>query len=76
MSSLHTCAQGEKDKVRTFRKEGNFVGYSEFSKAYKIYIPGSRQIEVNRDVTFEEEMALKKGKGLDMEINDEEMIGS
>ena len=49
------------------------MGYSESSKACKIYIPGSRQIEVRRDVTFEEEMAIRKGKGSDMEIDDEEM---
>ena len=26
LSSLHTCAQGEKDEVRTFRQEENFCG--------------------------------------------------
>ena len=52
------------------------MGYSESSKAYRIYIPGSRQIEVSRDVTFEEEMAIKKCRGSDMEIDDEEMLGS
>ena len=49
------------------------MGYSESSKAYRIYIPGSRQIEVSRDVTFEEEMVVRKGKGSDMEIDDEEL---
>jgi hypothetical protein len=34
------------------------VGYSESSKAYRIYIPGQRQIEISRDVVFEEEIAL------------------
>ena len=34
-------------------KKGTFVGYNESSKSYKIYIPGSRQIEVSMDVTFE-----------------------
>jgi hypothetical protein len=27
-------------------KKGVFVGYSENSKAYKIYLPGQKQIEV------------------------------
>ena len=49
------------------------MGYNESSKAYRIYIPGSRQIEVSRDVTFEEEMAVRKGRGSNMEIDDEEM---
>ena len=26
ISSLHSCAQGEKDEIRTFRKEGNICG--------------------------------------------------
>jgi hypothetical protein len=29
--------------------KGTFVEYSESSKAYRIYIPGQRQIEVRRD---------------------------
>jgi hypothetical protein len=39
-------------------RKGVFVGYNESSKAYQIYIPGQRQIEVSRDVTFEEEIAF------------------
>ena len=34
-------------------KKGTFVGYSESSKAYIIYIPRSRKIKVSKDVTFE-----------------------
>ena len=49
------------------------MGYSESSKAYRIYIPGSKQIGVSKDVTFEEEMAIRKGRGSDMEIDDEEL---
>ena len=49
------------------------MGYNESSKAYIIYILGSRQIEVSKDVTFEEEMVVRKGRGSDMEIDDEEM---
>jgi hypothetical protein len=36
------------------------VGYNESSKAYRIYIPEQNKIEVIRDVTFNENMALKK----------------
>jgi len=32
--------------------KGTFVGYSESSKSYQIYISDERQIEVRRDVTF------------------------
>ena len=32
-----------------------FVGYSESSKAYKIYFPGFKKIDISRDVTFDED---------------------
>ena len=40
-------------------KKGIFVGYSETSKAYRIYILGQRNIEVSRDVTFHKEVAFR-----------------
>lgn len=39
------------------------VGYSESSKAFRVYIPGQRYVEVSRDVKFEEDIAFKKSKG-------------
>jgi hypothetical protein len=36
------------------------VGYSDSSKAYRIYIPEQHKIEVSRDVTFNERMAFRK----------------
>jgi hypothetical protein len=36
------------------------VGYSDSSKAYRIYIPEQHKIEVSKDVTFNEKMAFKK----------------
>ena len=48
-------------------KKGVFVGYSENSKAYRIYVPGQRQIDVSRDVTFDEEAAFKKSRELQQE---------
>jgi hypothetical protein len=42
--------------------KGIFVGYCEVSKAFRIYIPGQHHIEINRDVTFDEDAALKKSK--------------
>jgi transposase InsO family protein len=50
----------KRTKMAPSSKKGFFVGYSENSKAYKIYVPGQRQIEVSRDVTFHEEAAFKK----------------
>ena len=63
----------KRTKLEPSDKKGTLMGYSESSKAYRIYIPGSRQIEVSKDVTFEEEMAVRKGRGSDMEIDDEEL---
>ena len=39
-----------------------FVGYSEQSKSYRIYIPGYRQIELRRDVTFDEDTTFRKSR--------------
>jgi hypothetical protein len=47
-------------------RKGTFVGYRESSKAYRIYIPGQRQIEVSRDVSFEEEVAFRRSRGSHM----------
>ena len=37
------------------RNKGTFVGYRKSFKAYEIYVPGERHIEVSQDVTFHEE---------------------
>jgi hypothetical protein len=36
------------------------MGYSDSSKAYRIYILEQHKIKVSRDVTFNEEMAFRK----------------
>ena len=66
----------KRTKLEPSGKKGTFVGYNESSKAYRIYIPGSSQIEVSRDVSFEEDMAIQKGRGSDMEIDDDEEMRS
>jgi hypothetical protein len=55
------------------------VAYNESSKAYRSYIPGQRQIEVSKDVTFKEEVAFRRSRGYHMEIDSkrqEEMVPS
>jgi hypothetical protein len=42
----------KRSKLEPSGRKGTFVGYNESSKAYRIYIPGQRQIEVSRDVTL------------------------
>ena len=61
----------KRSKLEPSGRKGTFVGYSESSKAYQIYIPGQRQIEISRDVTFEEEVAFQKSRESQMEINSE-----
>jgi hypothetical protein len=46
-------------KLEPSGKKGTFVGYSETSKAYKIYILRQRQIEISWDVTFDEDEAFR-----------------
>jgi hypothetical protein len=48
-------------------RKGTFVGYNESLKAYRIYISSQRQIEVRRDVTFEEEVSFKEIKRISHE---------
>jgi hypothetical protein len=47
------------------------VGYSDSSKAYRIYIPEQHKIKVSRDVTFNEKMAFKKS--IEENIEEEEI---
>lgn len=49
-------------------KAGLFVGYSESSKVYRIWIPEARKIEVSKDVSFvNENRILKKSHEKNME---------
>jgi len=40
------------NKIDPSGRKNTFVGYSESSKVYHIYIPGERQIDVRKYVTF------------------------
>lgn len=53
--------------------KGIFVGYSLSSKAYRIYIKEGRQIEVSRDVIFDENQVYKKSKDIPIDSDDEEV---
>ena len=45
----------KRTKLDPSGKKGIFVGYSESSKAYRIYFPRLKKIDINRDVTFDED---------------------
>ena len=38
------------------------MGYSESSKAYRIYFPGFNKIDISKDVTFDEDLAYNKSR--------------
>ena len=52
----------KRTKLDPSGKKGIFVGYSEISKAYRIYFPGFKNIDINRDVTFDEDTAYNKSR--------------
>ena len=47
----------KRTKLDPSGKKGIFMGYSESSKAYRIYFPGYKKIDIGRDVTFDEDTA-------------------
>jgi hypothetical protein len=48
------------------------MGYSESSKGYRIYIPEQHKIEVSRDMTFNENMDVKKSIEETIEVEEYE----
>ena len=45
----------KRTKIDPSGRKGIFVGYSDTSKAYRIYFPGFKKIDISRDVTFDED---------------------
>ena len=43
------------------------MGYSESSKAYRIYFPGYKNIDISKDVTFDEDSAYYKSRKMPIE---------
>ena len=52
----------KRTKLDPSGKKGIFVGYCEVSKAFRIYTLGFHHMEISRDVTFDEETALKRSR--------------
>ena len=58
-------------------KQGIFVSYSESVKAYRIYIPDQRKMELSRDVTFEEDVAYWRSRRSNTDGDDsQELLAS
>jgi hypothetical protein len=61
---MYTHVPAEKwTKLEPSAEKGLFIGYSETSKAYRVWIPAQRKIVVSRDVKFEEGLAYRKSHG-------------
>jgi hypothetical protein len=53
----------KRTKLEPTTERGIFVGYSETSKAFRIYLPSLRKTVLRRDVRFEEDRAFRKSRG-------------
>jgi hypothetical protein len=62
----------KRTKLDPSGKKGTFVGCNETSKAYIIYIPGQKFIEVSRDVTFHEETSFCRARELPCDSGEQE----
>ena len=56
-------------------EKGLLVGYSETSKAYKVYILVRKRIIVSRDVQFDEDRALRRSMDLPVEKHLTKVLG-
>ena len=50
----------KRTKLDPSGKKGIFVGYSDTLKAYRVYISSFKNIETNRDVTFDEDTIFSR----------------
>jgi hypothetical protein len=62
----------KRTKLEPSGKKETFVGYNETSKAYRIYVPGQKFIEVSRDVTFHEETTFPRSRELPCDKEEQE----
>ena len=61
----------KRTKLDPSRKTSIFVGYSKISKAYRIYFLGFNKIDINRDVTFDEDSTYNKSRNKPVEVPEE-----
>ena len=65
----------KRNKLDPSGKKGIFIGYCDVSKAFRVYILDHHHIEINRDVTFDEDATLKKSRRCQLEeVYEEEPV--
>ena len=52
----------KRTKLDPSGRKGIFLGYSKRLKAYRIYFPGFKKIDISRDVTFDEDSTYNKSR--------------
>ena len=52
----------KRTKIDPLWRKVIFIGYNDTSKAYQIYFLGFRNIDISRDVTFDEYLAYFRSK--------------
>ena len=52
----------KRTKIEPSGTKGIFVGYSKRLKDYRIYFLGFKNIDISRDVTFDEDLAYNKSR--------------
>ena len=57
----------KRTKLDPSGKKGIFVRYSEISKDYRIYFLGFKNIDIRRDVTFDEDSTYNKSRNRPIE---------
>jgi hypothetical protein len=65
----------KRTKLDPSGNKGIFVGYCEVSKSFIIYIPGYHHIDINKNVTFDDDVVLKRSRKCQLEeVYEEEPI--
>ena len=52
----------KKTKLDPSGRKGIFVGYNDTIKAYRIYYPRLKKIDISKDITFDEDSAYFKSR--------------
>ena len=52
----------KRTKLNSSGRQGIFIGYSDTSKAYRIYFPGFKNINISRDVAFDEDLTYFRSR--------------
>jgi len=61
----------KRTKLDPITQQGILVGYSEVSKAYRIFIPSLRRAVVRRDVIFEADRAFQRSLESRVSVEDD-----